>query len=115
MLATSDLTEIQWQLAHAIAQTLVKENADANELTKAIAYLRTYADQENAGARFFNYLKTLVKNGQRIGHSKKTSDYYETIDKACSQYLKAYQNNAAAMLQILGWASRLMRYYKNAG
>jgi len=109
------LTEVQWQIAHAIAQTLVKADTDVNELGKAIAYLRAYANRDNAGARFFDYLKTLVKNGKQIGHSKRTTDYYENIENACSQYLKAYQDEAATMLQILGWASRLMRYYQNAG
>jgi hypothetical protein len=106
------LTEVQWQIAHAIAQTLVKENADANELGKAIAYLRAFVHQENAGTKFFDYLKTLVQNGRHIGHSKQTPGYYESMEKACSQYLKAYQNDAPLMLQILGWASRLMRYYQ---
>jgi hypothetical protein len=112
---TENLTELQWQMARAIAQTLVKADTDVNELGKAITYLRAYANQENAGVRFLDYLKTLVKNGRQIGHSKRTSDYYENIENACSQYLKAYQNDATTMLQILGWASRLMRYYQNAG
>lgn len=115
MLVTEDLTEFQWQMAHAIAQTLVKADTDVNELGKAIAYLRAHANRENAGAKFFDYLKTLVRNGRLIGHSKRTSEYYENIETVCSQYLKAYQDNAAVMLQILGWASRLMRYYANAG
>ena len=115
MLATESLTENQWQIAHAIAQTLVKENTDVNELGKAIAYLRLYSHQDNAGARFFDYLKTLVRNGRQIGHSQRTSEYYESIEKVCSKYLKAYQDNTSVMLQILGWASRLMRYYKNSG
>jgi hypothetical protein len=115
MLMTEDLTELQWQIAHAIAQTLVKEDTDVNELGKAIAYLRAYANRENAGAKFFDYLKTLVRNGRQIGHSKRTSEYYENIENTCSQYLKAYQDDAVTMLQILGWASRLMRYYKSAG
>lgn len=112
---TESLSEVQWQIAHAIAQTLVKENTDVNELGKAIAYLRTYANQENAGVRFFDYLKTLVRNGRQIGHSQRTSEYYENIERTCSQYLKAYQDQVVIMLQILGWASRLMRYYENAG
>src|SRR5919199_3265573 len=115
MLMTEDLTELQWQIAHAIAQTLVKEDTDVNELGKAIAYLRAYANRENAGAKFFDYLKTLVRNGRQIGHSKRTWEYYENIENTCSQYLKAYQDDAVTMLQILGWASRLMRYYKSAG
>lgn len=115
MLATAELTEIQWQIAHAIAQTLVQDDADVNELSKAIAYLRAYAHQEKAGSRFFDYLKTLERNGRQIGHSSKTSEYYGIIEKACTKYLKAFQNDVPAMLQILGWAARLMRYYKNAG
>jgi len=115
MLVTENLTEIQWQIAHAIAQTLVKENTDVNELGKVIAYLRAYSDRENAGLKFFDYLKTLAKNGRHIGHSKRTSEYYDSIEKACSQYLKAYKDDVAAMLKILGWAARLMRYYMNAG
>jgi hypothetical protein len=115
MLVTENLTDIQWQIAHAIAQTLVKEKTDVNELGKALAYLRAYSDRENAGSRFFDYLKTLAKNGRHIGHSQRTAEYYDSIEKACSQYLKAYKDDVAAMLQILGWASRLMRYYTNAG
>lgn len=110
-----ELTEIQWKIADAIAQTLVKEDTDVNELGKAIAYLRAYSNRENAGIKFFDYLKTLSRNGKQIGHSKRTSEYYETIAETCSKYLNAYQDNAEIMLQVLGWASRLMRYYKNSG
>lgn len=109
------LNDIQWKIAHAIAQTLVKDNTDVNELGKAIAYLRSYVNRDNAGAKFFDYLKTLAKNGRQIGHSQRTSDYYENIESACSKYLKAYQDDATIILQVLGWASRLMRYYKNSG
>lgn len=116
-LVTESLTENQWQIAHAIAQTLVKEQTDVNELGKAIAYLRNAVNQNQADAnsRFFKYLKTLVGNGRQIGHSGKTTDYYRSIDKACSDCLKGFQGDASTLLQILGWASRLMRYYKEAG
>ena len=110
---TESLTEVQWQIAHAIAQTLVKDETDVNELRKAIAFLRTCVHYENGGSRFFDYLKTLVRNGRQIGHSARTSDYYRSIDKACSQYLHSEQANAHTMLQILGWVARLMRYYKD--
>lgn len=112
---TESLTEVQWQIAHAIAQTLVKEETDVNELGKAIAYLRSHTNRDNAGKKFFDYLKTLAKNGRQIGHSQRTSDYYQNIDNACSKYLKAYQDDATIMLYILGWSSRLVRYYKNSG
>ena len=116
-LVTESLTENQWEIAHAIAQTLVKEQTDVNELGKAIAYLRNAVNQDRADAnsRFFKYLKTLVGNGRQIGHSGKTTDYYRSIDKACSDCLKGFQGDASTLLQILGWASRLMRYYKEAG
>lgn len=116
-LMTEALTDKQWEIAHAIAQTLVKEQTDVNELGKAIAYLRNAVNQDiaDANSRFFKYLKTLVGNGRQIGHSGKTTDYYRSIDKACSDCLKGFQGDASTLLQILGWASRLMRYYKEAG
>ncbi|MEG4806115.1 hypothetical protein QUA82_00200 [Microcoleus sp. F8-D3] len=116
-LVTESLTDKQWEIAHAIAQTLVKEQTDVNELGKAIAYLRNAVNQNQADAnsRFFKYLKTLVANGRQIGHSGKTTDYYRSIDQACSDCLKGFQGDASTLLQILGWASRLMRYYKEAG
>lgn len=108
------LTDVQWEIAHAIALTLVKDNTDVNELGKTVAYLRSIVNQPDAIPRFFKYLKTLVSHGRQIGHSKRTPDYYISIDKACSNYLKNI-NNAHTILQILGWVSRLMRYYKDAG
>lgn len=108
------ITDAQWEIAHAIALTLVKDNTDVNELGKAVAYLRGYVHQPDATSRFFKYLKTLVSNGRQIGHSKKTTDYYISIDKACSDYLKNI-SEPHTILQILGWVSRLMRYYKDAG
>jgi hypothetical protein len=106
------LTETESQLAHNLAITLVQENTDVNELGKAIAYLRSIINQPDAGTRFLKYLKTLVTNGRQIGHSGRTTDYYRSMERACSKYLQNYQNNAHSMLKILGWAMRLMRYYK---
>jgi hypothetical protein len=116
-LITESLTEREWGIAHAIAQTLVKDQIDVNEFGKAIAYLRNAVNlnQTDATSRFFKYLKTLVGNGRQIGHSGKTTDYYRSIDKACSDCLKGFQGNSSTLLQVLGWVSRLMRYYKEAG
>ncbi len=107
------LTNTQWEIAHAIAQTLVKENTDVNELGKAIAYLRSIVNETNANVKFFTYLKTLVRDGKQIGHSGKTFGYYRTIEATCSDYLQ--KADAQTILQILGWVSRLMRYYKDGG
>ncbi|MBN3895668.1 MAG: hypothetical protein HWQ41_10465 [Nostoc sp. NOS(2021)] len=113
-ISSESLTDAQWEIAHAIAQTLVKENTDVNELGKTVAYLRASIHQPDTTSRFFKYLKTLVSNGRQIGHSGRTTDYYRSIDKACSDYLKGIED-AYTILQILGWVSRLMRYYKDAG
>lgn len=112
MLTTESLTEAESQLAHNLAITLVKEETDVNELGKVIAYLRSIANSPDAGRRFFSYLKTLVTNGRQIGHSGRTAGYYRSIERACNQYLQSEQANAQTMLKILGWAMRLMRYYK---
>lgn len=112
MLTTESLTEAESQLAHNLAITLVKEDTDVNEVGKVIAYLRSIVDQPDAGRRFFSYLKILVTNGRQIGHSGRTTSYYRNIERACNQYLQSQQANAQTMLKILGWAMRLMRYYK---
>lgn len=114
-LVTESLTEHQWEIAHAIAQTLVKEGTDVNELGKAIGYLRASVNDPNAGTRFFKYLKTLVSNGRQISHSKQTPGYYWNIDQACTKYLQSEQTNPQKMLEILGWSARLMKYYREAG
>ena len=44
MLATTDLTSTQWQVADSIARQLVLNDTDANELRKTIAYLRAYSE-----------------------------------------------------------------------
>jgi hypothetical protein len=87
-LGSESLTNQQWEIAHAIAQTLVKEETDFNELGKAIAYLRSIVNQSNANVKFFTYLKTLVRDGKQIGHSSKTFGYYRSIESTCRDYLK---------------------------
>jgi hypothetical protein len=111
MLATDELTDAQWQIADAIARQLVLEGTDVNELRKAISYLRDHQDGANAGKHFFDYLKTLVRHGNVIGHSKRTLGYYQSLDQACNQHLQPYQDDVPRMLHILSWAARLVRYY----
>ena len=111
-LMDTELTDAQWQIADAIARQLVLDGVDVNELRKAIAYLRETVDRENAGKKFFEYLKILVRHGNTIGHSKRTVEYYRSLDIICSQYLTDYQDDAARMLFLLGWAARLVKYYK---
>lgn len=108
----TDLSEKEWNIASAIAHDLVLEKIDPNEVKKALEYLRTFRSENNLGKRFFQYLGTLSANGRQIGHSKKTIGYYKSLEKACKNHLQSYQDQPQLILIILGWATRLMRYYK---
>ena len=108
----TELTNAQCQIADAIARQLVLDGTDVNELRKAIAYLRTIAGKENGGKQFFDYLKTLVRHGKSVGHSQQTVEYYRSLDSICSERLADYQDDALKMLFLLGWAARLVKYYK---
>ena len=106
------LTDAQWELAHGVAKSLVIAETDVNVLQKAIAYLRSVAHHEDAVDRYFNYLETLVSKGRQVAHSKRTEDYYRSLDIVCSKYLKGRVSETETLLQILGWAARLVKYYK---
>jgi hypothetical protein len=116
------LTDEEWEIAHAIAHTLskdqirieVKSDGIVSELKKVIAYLHNLTNRKDITDKFFTYLKTLVEKGQNIGHSNQTPEYYRCIEKACRKYLQDYQADAQTLLKILGWSSRLIRYYKVA-
>jgi hypothetical protein len=107
----SELTENQWQIAHIMARLLVQADMDKNELKKATAYLRTCIGAADGGERFFKYLQNLVHSGDKIGHSKRTLDYYRSLDEVCVKYLQPVQSTPQSMLDILGWVGRLMHYY----
>lgn len=110
----TSLSDNQWKVAHTIAQQLVLNEADANELGKAVAYLRAFGDRPDAGTRFFKYLQTLANNGRMMAHSNQTPYYRKIISQVCNDSLRSYQDDPAAMQEILSWGFRLMRYYKNA-
>jgi len=93
--------------ADSIAQFLNRRKADVNELSKCISHLRDDPD----GPRFFEYLDTVIAEGKAVVRSGRTLDYYRAIRDACRQHLMPYKDDPRAMAQILGWASRLMRYY----
>ncbi|NES70870.1 MAG: hypothetical protein F6K24_39500 [Okeania sp. SIO2D1] len=110
---TENLTDEQWDVAHGIAKDLTETKTDVNELRKIISYLQ-FINKDNIGSSFFVYLQVLTINGNKIGHSGKTPGYYKNLEITCKKHLKKYENNSLAMLTILGWASRLMQYYKVA-
>ncbi|GGA44709.1 hypothetical protein [Okeania sp. KiyG1] len=109
---TEKLTDEQWNVAHAIANNLTRDKTDVNELNKVISYLHIFIHRDNIGSDFFEYLETLENYGNEIGHSDQTHKYYEKIKRSCKKYLKKYENKPPVMLTILGWVSRLMKYYE---
>jgi hypothetical protein len=109
----SELTDQQWEAAHAIARHLVQNRSDVAELKKSIAYLRTCVDKPNGGSKFFKYLDTWVIHGDKSKHSKQTVPYYKALKSAC-QILENWKDNPQAMLEILGWAGRLLPYHKSS-
>lgn len=110
-----ELTENQWQIAHAIARQLVQDGTDLGELKKVFAYLRTCVDKPNAGDRFFTYLQNLERKGNQVGHSGKTIEYYRSINQVCRTHLmKSLKDDPQTMLEVLGWAGRLGPYYKTS-
>ena len=75
-----EFQEVHWQLADAIARKLVLEETDVNELRKVLSYGRAYGPTVGKSG-FFDYLKTLAKAGDRIGHSQKTKGYYQSLER----------------------------------
>jgi len=94
--------------AQQMAQEWVRSETDLNEVAKTLGYLTAQKD----GREFFAFLTIVVNEGRVVIRSGKTLDYYREIRRVCEKYLKPYQDKPAEMAQILGWAVRLMRYYK---
>jgi cold shock CspA family protein len=97
--------------SHAIAEVLDRKDTDANEVTSCVGYLRDLARDEREGSRFFDYLDTVIKDGRAVVRSGRTLGYYKNIRYACRHHLVPYKDDPEKMAQILGWATRLMRYY----
>jgi len=102
---------MEWmRTADQMARTWVKQQTDPNEIAKALRYLR---DHKN-GPRFFRYLRTVVDEGRAVVRSGRTLDYYRQIELVCRHHLSPYRDDPETMAHILGWAARLMRYYRVA-
>jgi cold shock CspA family protein len=98
-------------VADQIAHFLDKRDADVNELSECVGFLRDLAQSKKRGTLFFDYLDTIIAEGRAVVRSGRTLDYYRAIRDACRRYLQPYQDNPQRMAWILGWAARLMRYY----
>jgi hypothetical protein len=94
--------------AHTLAADLAGARVDPNEIEKALAYLRSKRD----GAAFFAYLRAINKNGGAVIRSGQTLGYYRELLTACDRHLRPLQHDYEQLAQTLGWAIRLLRYYR---
>jgi hypothetical protein len=107
-----------WNLADAIALELVNRETDVNEVQKVASHLRVYAESrpDQVGQRFFTLLETMVRDGRFLVRSGRTLDYYRDLRDVCTQHLSDFRTTTPEkgweLVGILGWAARLMRYYK---
>ena len=95
-------------VANVIAQSLVARGTDPNEVSSVLATLREQED----GPQFFRFLDTVVREGRAVVRSGRTLDYYRHIRDVCHEHLTPFQDEPEKMAYILGWAIRLMRYYR---
>src|SRR4051812_41836277 len=93
-------------ITQALAADLAGARVDPNEAHKALAYLRSKKD----GKQFFEYLRAINQNGRAVIRSGQTLGYYRDLLAACERHLRGME--ADEMAQTLGWAIRLLRYYR---
>jgi hypothetical protein len=89
-----------------LAADLAGARVDPNEAQKALAYLRSKRDAK----LFFAYLRAIVNDGRAVIRSGQTLGYYRDLLSACERHLRGMP--ADEMAQSLGWAIRLLRYYR---
>jgi predicted RNA-binding protein with RPS1 domain len=100
------MNDTNFQLAHTIAERLVRANTDHNELSKASAYLSQTRDAK----AFFTWLDWMAtpRVSEKLARSRQTPEYYRQIRDACQSLHQI--SDVTEMAQTLGWAVRLMRY-----
>jgi CspA family cold shock protein len=99
------------ETAGAVARVLIQRSVDPNEVASTLATLR----ELESGPQFFRFLDTVVQEGQAVVRSGRTLDYYRHIRDVCREHLMPFQDEPKKMAYILGWAVRLMRYYRVEG
>jgi hypothetical protein len=106
--------------ADALARTLAKREVDPNEVAKCFTHLRDYLEaagndqqgQQQAADQWWTWLETVAGPAARtVVRSNRTRSYYVDLLDACQLHLANL--DPAALSHALGWAVRLMRYYRN--
>lgn len=100
--------ETYFSIAEALAADLAGASVDPNEAQKVLAYLRSKRD----GRALFDYLQTVVNNGNAVIRSSRTLDYYHNLLTACQRHLRPLQHDYEELVKAYAWSLRLLRYYR---
>src|ERR1041384_5752038 len=107
-----------WERADAIALELLGRETDVNEVQKVATYVRVQAGRDAArvGENFFTLLERMARDGHLV-RSNQTPRYYRNLSDTCSRHLRGFRSTTPEsgweLVSILGWAARLMRYYRS--
>lgn len=113
------MQQSSWELADAIALELVGRETDVNEAQKVVTHARVQAERDAArvGGDFFALLEAMVNDGRYLVRSGRTLGYYRDLRDVCSRHLRGFRSTTPEsgweLVSILGWAARLMRYYRS--
>ncbi|MGL4500316.1 MAG: hypothetical protein ACRCU2_14720 [Planktothrix sp.] len=108
------ISDEQWQATHVIAHKLVRAKIKDYHLKLIVEYVRHTLQYENSHFSFFKYLQHLAQHGEKMTHGKQKNEGFQIIYEVCEKELIHYKDSPTAILEILGWAFRMMKYYKNA-
>lgn len=103
------MTAQHWQAVTDIVAVMRSAKVKSNELKKIVAYIRWWRNRhsnEAIGDHLFEYLQVLVTHGD--AYSKSAVGYREKILEISRQSLGDFKNDTESVIQILGWATRLV-------
>lgn len=108
--------------ADPLARALAQRDIDPNEVAKTFTHLRALyeragtdeAAQRKAVAQWWRWLETVAGPGARaVIRSGRTQGYYRAIQDVYQMRLRELESEPEKLVQALGWAVRLMRYYQS--
>jgi hypothetical protein len=107
------MEKVDWQVAEDLAQYWVTRRTDHSEVRRLMNYLRQLMQQDHPtpGDRFFEFVQVLAMDGAVMQRSQQTTVYYQELWAGCDHHLQVYRAEPQKLLEILGWTTRLMRYY----
>ena len=103
------MTDQHWQAVTDIVSIMRSAKVKANELKKIVAYIRWWRNRhtdEAIGDHLFEYLQVLIIHGD--AYSKSAAGYREKILDISRQSLDGFKHDTDSVIQILGWATRLV-------